>query len=223
VVKKGAKNSKKGKALVPIPESIYEDFAELVYSLYKIRVTSFDEIKDPDELPKKKLYELLSNVNYLLRVTKNRDLIDYITFVVLSFFSSRSSLFSLIPITTINKMVKNDEGLRESIRSTLITVLTTYASQIKDYVDPQNLNEQKIINLVSFLPALSQLSPSVNVIKSDERYSVFINIQGAEKELLEVLADAIINFFTNLGFKTENLKILEQLIKLDLVTISQNK
>jgi len=158
-----------------------------------------------------------------LRVTKNRDLIDYITFVVLSFFSSRSSLFSLIPITTINKMVKNDEGLRESIRSTLIAVLTTYASQIKDYVDPQNLNEQKIINLVSFLPVLSQLSPSVNVIKSDERYSVFINIQGAEKELLEVLADAIINFFTNLGFKTENLKILEQLIKLDLVTISQNK
>jgi hypothetical protein len=223
VVKKGAKNSKKGKALVPIPESIYEDFAELVYSLYKIRVTSFDGIKDPDELPKKKLYELLSNVNYLLRVTKNRDLIDYITFVVLSFFSSRSSLFSLIPITTINKMVKNDEGLRESIRSTLITVLTTYASQIKDYVDPQNLNEQKIINLVSFLPVLSQLSPSVNVIKSDERYSVFINIQGAEKELLEVLADAIINFFTNLGFKTENLKILEQVIKLDLVTISQNK
>ncbi|MFP3226510.1 MAG: hypothetical protein RXQ80_06280 [Sulfolobaceae archaeon] len=221
--KKGAKNSKKGKALVPIPESIYEDFAELVYSLYKIRVTSFDGIKDPDELPKKKLYELLSNVNYLLRVTKNRDLIDYITFVVLSFFSSRSSLFSLIPITTINKMVKNDEGLRESIRSTLIAVLTTYASQIKDYVDPQNLNEQKIINLVSFLPVLSQLSPSVNVIKSDERYSVFINIQGAEKELLEVLADAIINFFTNLGFKTENLKILEQLIKLDLVTISQNK
>jgi hypothetical protein len=223
VVKKGAKNSKKGKALVPIPESIYEDFAELIYSLYKIRVTSFDGIKDPDELPKKKLYELLSNVNYLLRVTKNRDLIDYITFVVLSFFSSRSSLFSLIPITTINKMVKNDEGLRESIRSTLITVLTTYASQIKDYVDPQNLNEQKIINLVSFLPVLSQLSPSVNVIKSDERYSVFINIQGAEKELLEVLADAIINFFTNLGFKTENLKILEQVIKLDLVTISQNK
>ncbi|MDT7876512.1 MAG: hypothetical protein RQ872_07330 [Sulfolobaceae archaeon] len=221
--KKGAKNSKKGKALVPIPESIYEDFAELIYSLYKIRVTSFDGIKDPDELPKKKLYELLSNVNYLLRVTKNRDLIDYITFVVLSFFSSRSSLFSLIPITTINKMVKNDEGLRESIRSTLITVLTTYASQIKDYVDPQNLNEQKIINLVSFLPVLSQLSPSVNVIKSDERYSVFINIQGAEKELLEVLADAIINFFTNLGFKTENLKILEQVIKLDLVTISQNK
>ncbi|MFP3065396.1 MAG: hypothetical protein RXR59_07690 [Sulfolobus sp.] len=223
MVKKGAKNSKKGKALVPIPESIYEDFAELVYSLYKIRVTSFDGIKDPDELPKKKLYELLSNVNYLLRVSKNRDLIDYITFVVLSFFSSRSSLFSLIPITTINKMVKNDEGLRESIRSTLITVLTTYASQIKDYVDPQNLNEQKIINLVSFLPVLSQLSPSVNVIKSDERYSVFINIQGAEKELLEVLADAIINFFTNLGFKTENLKILEQVIKLDLVTISQNK
>lgn len=223
MVKKGAKNSKKGKSLVPIPESIYEDFAELVYSLYKIRVTSFDGIKDPDELPKKKLYELLSNVNYLLRVTKNRDLIDYITFVVLSFFSSRSSLFSLIPITTINKMVKNDEGLRESIRSTLITVLTTYASQIKDYVDPQNLNEQKIINLVSFLPVLSQLSPSVNVIKSDERYSVFINIQGAEKELLEVLADAIINFFTNLGFKTENLKILEQVIKLDLVTISQNK
>ncbi|MEJ2775764.1 hypothetical protein WIW90_05980 [Sulfolobaceae archaeon RB850M] len=223
MVKKKAKNSKKGKALVPIPESIYEDFAELVYSLYKIRVTSFDGIKDPDELPKKKLYELLSNVNYLLRVTKNRDLIDYITFVVLSFFSSRSSLFSLIPITTINKMVKNDEGLRESIRSTLITVLTTYASQIKDYVDPQNLNEQKIINLVSFLPVLSQLSPSVNVIKSDERYSVFINIQGAEKELLEVLADAIINFFTNLGFKTENLKILEQVIKLDLVTIGQNK
>ncbi|MFP3260665.1 MAG: hypothetical protein RXQ22_07235 [Sulfolobus sp.] len=221
--KKGAKNSKKGKALVPIPESIYEDFAELVYSLYKIRVTSFDGIKDPDELPKKKLYELLSNVNYLLRVTKNRDLIDYITFVVLSFFSSRSSLFSLIPITTINKMVKNDEGLRESIRSTLITVLTTYASQIKDYVDPQNLNEQKIINLVSFLPVLSQLSPSVNVIKSDERYSVFINIQGAEKELLEVLADAIIIFFTNLRFKTENLKILEQVIKLDLVTISQSK
>lgn len=221
--KKGAKNSKKGKALVPIPESIYEDFAELVYSLYKIRVTSFDGIKDPDELPKKKLSELLSNVNYLLRVTKDRDLIDYITFVVLSFFSSRSSLFSLIPITTINKMVKNDEGLRESIRSTLITVLTTYASQIKDYVDPQNLNEQKIINLVSFLPVLSQLSPNVNVIKSDERYSVFINIQGAEKELLEVLGDAIINFFTNLGFKTENLKILEQVIKLDLVTISQNK
>jgi hypothetical protein len=223
VEKKGAKNSKKGKALVPIPESIYEDFAELVYSLYKIRVTSFDGIKDPDELPKKKLSELLSNVNYLLRVTKDRDLIDYITFVVLSFFSSRSSLFSLIPITTINKMVKNDEGLRESIRSTLITVLTTYASQIKDYVDPQNLNEQKIINLVSFLPVLSQLSPNVNVIKSDERYSVFINIQGAEKELLEVLGDAIINFFTNLGFKTENLKILEQVIKLDLVTISQNK
>ncbi|AHC52429.1 hypothetical protein SUSAZ_02370 [Sulfolobus acidocaldarius SUSAZ] len=211
---KRAEERKKSKKVVPLSEELIDTLRSELLRLMIIRSTSLDGNFRAEDRWKEGLEEILWNVVDILKISKDAEVFNFISLVYFSYTSENAPGGNIpIPLTSVNELLKSNQQLRDYIHQSIKISILNFSRILK------NMNyvietEKDLETIIKFGPYISRLNPIVIVSKNGSNFDLAISIQGATKDLNDILLDALESFFYQLNFEIIGKSASEQLIKI---------